>query len=218
MKKFFHYPFSALVGLSIVVGFLAIGLGYGELSLSFFPNGIPGVGRIPFELFGIAFSGWLFYLLNQKIPLEVSHNRNTIILGVIGIASLLVILFFLRLGWDVLFPREMPKFHVNRSSSQIKVYFGMIMLGPIYEEILFRGVILRIIKKISSNTYFSIITSAILFGLLHVNWFDPNRDYFPMLSAFIFGGIMGLVWEETKSIYLCILYHVEYNFLVLLFH
>lgn len=71
----------------------------------------------------------------------------------------------------------------------------LVIVASLTEELLFRGVVLRGFlshyKKVSAIT-----VSAILFSLFHMNIYQ-------FFSAFILGLILGWIYAETRSLYLC---------------
>lgn len=79
-----------------------------------------------------------------------------------------------------------------------------VILAPIFEEVLLRGIILDGLTKQHSNMY-AIIVSSIVFALAHV--FLPTK-----ILALISGIILGICYIRTKSIFMCILIHSLYNF------
>jgi len=81
------------------------------------------------------------------------------------------------------------------------VYVGLI--AALSEELFFRGLILDgFIRNYSKKK--SIIISAILFGIIHLNPWQ-------FLTAFIIGLILAWICIETKSILLCIYMHFLNN-------
>ena len=79
-----------------------------------------------------------------------------------------------------------------------------IFISPICEELLFRGVFLNRLKIIVP-TSFAIIITSILFGALH--------SYGSIISAFIFGICMCIIYLKTRNILTCILAHFLNNLL-----
>ena len=80
------------------------------------------------------------------------------------------------------------------------------VLAPIFEEILFRGIILKGMLNNKINPYWSIVISAFIFGAIH---FYPWQ----FLGAFFLGLVLGLVYYKTKSLLLPILMHAFNNFI-----
>lgn len=81
--------------------------------------------------------------------------------------------------------------------------FAMVVLAPVFEECLFRGVMLRGFLKNYSITKSLIITSLI-FGLMHFNLIQS-------IIAAILGLALGWVFIKTGSLPVCILLHALNN-------
>jgi membrane protease YdiL (CAAX protease family) len=77
------------------------------------------------------------------------------------------------------------------------------ILGPIFEEILFRGLVFNELRKVK-GLVFSVIVQAILFGVFHMNWLQG-------IYAFLLGIILGLVYVWTRSIWAPIIAHIVFN-------
>jgi membrane protease YdiL (CAAX protease family) len=92
------------------------------------------------------------------------------------------------------------------SSFIIKVILllNLILFGPILEEFVFRGLLLRYWASIWGVTFALFITSAI-FAILH-----PN-----IIGAFILGLVYGLIYIKTGSLLLVIAMHVLNNIIAL---
>lgn len=86
------------------------------------------------------------------------------------------------------------------------VFVTMVIVAPITEEFLFRGIILnRWIKK--WGLVQGLITSSLLFGFLHIN----------PIGLSMFGLIMGLLYLQTKELWTPILCHALNNLIVFSF-
>ena len=80
------------------------------------------------------------------------------------------------------------------------------VIAPIFEETLYRGILLKgLINKYSSKK--AIFYSALIFGIAHLNITQG-------INAFLLGLILGTVFYYTKSIYLCMIMHFANNLLV----
>ena len=77
-----------------------------------------------------------------------------------------------------------------------------VIISPISEELLFRGVFLNRLKLVVPTT-FAILITSILFGLLH--------DYSNIISAIIFAICMCIIYLKTQNIFTCILAHTINN-------
>lgn len=92
--------------------------------------------------------------------------------------------------------------------------FGILyfcIIGPISEELIYRGVLLgSLLKKYTSSI--SIILATGLFSIMHFNM--PQ-----FIAALILGTILGVLYTRFRSIILCSIVHSLYNsILVLVFH
>ncbi|EPY2276712.1 CPBP family intramembrane glutamic endopeptidase [Clostridium sporogenes] len=78
-----------------------------------------------------------------------------------------------------------------------------IIIAPIFEEILMRGIILEgFLNKYKPAT--AIIASALIFGLIHLN--IPQ-----FINATIAGLFLGIIYYKTRSLVLCIATHMLNN-------
>jgi len=77
------------------------------------------------------------------------------------------------------------------------------MLGPLSEEIIFRGLVLNGYKK-SGNTFRACFWSALLFGLMHMNF---NQAAY----AVFLGIVMAVVVEATGSLWGSVIFHMTVN-------
>lgn len=85
------------------------------------------------------------------------------------------------------------------------VFVSAVIIAPIVEEVLFRGVIF---DKISNrwNARWGMFVSSLIFGFFHM---DP-------IGAFFFGAVLCMVYLQTRSLLLPILCHAINNFIALL--
>ncbi|MBU3189056.1 CPBP family intramembrane metalloprotease [Clostridium bowmanii] len=93
------------------------------------------------------------------------------------------------------------------SVSPVIVILSAAVVAPIYEEIIFRGILLKgMAKKI--NPTIALVVSALLFGVVHFN--SPQG-----INAFLLGLVIGFIYLTTQSIYLSIFAHFINNLLAL---
>ncbi|WBW99152.1 CPBP family intramembrane glutamic endopeptidase [Oceanirhabdus sp. W0125-5] len=82
--------------------------------------------------------------------------------------------------------------------------FSMIIGVPVFEEVLFRGLIFNSLKnhlKIGG----CVVVSAIIFGIAHMNILQG-------IYACFLGALLAIVYYKTKTIWAPIIMHVVYNF------
>ncbi|MCM1191034.1 MAG: CPBP family intramembrane metalloprotease [Butyrivibrio sp.] len=80
-----------------------------------------------------------------------------------------------------------------------------VLLAPLSEELVCRGVIFRLAGKISPNFWVANIVQALAFGILHGNLVQGAY-------AFVLGLLLGMVYRQFKNIWLCMLLHASMNF------
>lgn len=78
-----------------------------------------------------------------------------------------------------------------------------IVIAPIHEEFLNRGVTLHFAQK-AMPFWLANLFQALLFGLLHMN---PVQSSY----AFLVGIVLGLIYRSAKNIWIPILFHMAFN-------
>ncbi len=88
----------------------------------------------------------------------------------------------------------------------IIAFVSICVIAPVFEEVIYRGIILEQLSKKYSPAK-AIVTSAVIFGLIHFNLHQS-------VNAFFIGLIIGFIYIKTNSLLLCIFWHFINNFLV----
>lgn len=83
------------------------------------------------------------------------------------------------------------------------------LIQPFFEELLFRGYILRLIERYYS-TWAAIIISSILFGLIHAP--NENFSYLGLISIALSGLLMGWLFVRTGTLWAPTGLHFSWNF------
>lgn len=96
-----------------------------------------------------------------------------------------------------------PNIAIN-SLAGIGGVISTVLISPICEELLFRGVFLNRLKIIVP-TSFAVLITSILFGALH--------GYGNIISAIVFGICMCIIFLKTENILVCIFAHLLNNLL-----
>ena len=86
-------------------------------------------------------------------------------------------------------------------------FITALIIAPIYEELIFRGVIYDDTKKLF-NAKIASLVSSILFGLMHF-----NGGYLQVTVTMLDGLLLAYCYEKTQSLYACILLHSLNNFM-----
>ncbi|EJR54182.1 hypothetical protein IIO_05792 [Bacillus cereus VD115] len=79
-----------------------------------------------------------------------------------------------------------------------------VLIGPVLEEILYRGIILRFLE-IRYSFFTGLMVSSLLFGLGH------NYDFAFIIFTTLSGIVDGLLYKKTNSIIPVLIAHITYN-------
>lgn len=195
-----------------------------------------GTSGVPY-LWGVS----LFFLIlyrRKAVPIQTIFNKKRkmgiksfvllllLLMSAQGLINLMITLFeqiISRFGYTFL--SDIDK--MSGISPTISLFLYASFAGPIIEEILFRGIVLNHLKKYGK--IFSIVISAILFGLLHANIYQSTYAVligivlsyiavefslkwaiiFHIINNFIFGDLLYLFLEqyptETQDVFLVIM-------------
>ena len=102
---------------------------------------------------------------------------------------------------NFIYSSTIPFMAIN-SLGTVGSILSTVIVSPVCEELLFRGVFLNRLKLIVPIT-FAIAITSILFGALH--------SYGNIISAIVFGVCMCVIYLKTQNILTCILAHVLNN-------
>ena len=194
-------------------------------------NGIFSI--LLFLLFIIIF--YLFYSKDLKIIFTYKKlNFSFVVKGLIYLSSIMMIYYIIQFIFDNAFLFNFFKYFndVLTGKKNITIYdililekslkprfepfmlIGSVIFGPIFEEILYRGLMYNKLKEIS-NAFIAILISSILFALLHIPGYGFNIKIF----CFVLDGILlTYCYEKTDNIYVPILVHSINNFFIFLFN
>ena len=194
-------------------------------------NGI--FGSLLFLLFIIIF--YLFYSKDLKIIFIYKKlNFSFIVKILIYILSTRMVYYIIYFIFDNAFLFNFFKYFndVLTGKKNITVYdilvleklqrprfepfmlIGTVIIGPIFEEILYRGLMYNKLKEIS-NVFIAVFISSILFALLHIPGYGFNIK---MFSLVLDGILLTYCYEKTDNIYVPILVHSINNFFIFLFN
>lgn len=88
--------------------------------------------------------------------------------------------------------------------------FVQMALQGMLEEIIFRGILFRILER-SLGSWIALLISAAFFGFGHL--FNPNATVWSALAILIeAGSLLGCAFLATRRLWLCIGIHVAWNF------
>lgn len=85
------------------------------------------------------------------------------------------------------------------------------LLTGYWEEIFFRGFLLSRFEKAAIPRVERILISSILFAVCHV-----YNSWFGLINAFIFGILLGFVWDHFRRIHIVAIAHALFNFILII--
>ena len=115
---------------------------------------------------------------------------------------------YISLGISISCIFNMLLFIITKPTPNIKVplillFISTSIIGPIYEELVFRYIFYNKLKEFNSTNKSILITTTI-FSLIHIN-------IFKIIYAFILGLILNITYEKNKNILSSILLHIAAN-------
>ncbi|EMB30411.1 hypothetical protein HMPREF9727_01251 [Treponema denticola MYR-T] len=194
-------------------------------------NGIFGI--LLFLLFIIIF--YLFYSKDLKIIFTYKKlNFSFVVKGLIYLSSIMMIYYIIYFIFDNAFLFNFFKYFndVLTGKKNITIYdililekslkprfepfmlIGSVIFGPIFEEILYRGLMYNKLKEIS-NAFIGVLISSILFAFLHIPKYGFGIN---MFFLFLAGILLSYCYEKTNNIYVPIFVHSINNFFIFLFN
>lgn len=87
-------------------------------------------------------------------------------------------------------------------------------ITPFFEELFFRGFLLSVLRSAftsKSGTVLSVLVTALMFSLFHIQGFSEWRDLLPVASSFVMGLICGTLVVKTKSLWTSVACHGSFN-------
>lgn len=158
------------------------------------------------------FGLWYYFVYGRKKRPETAekprgfHVALILLLGLIlqmGIGSLLSII-------ESLAPKLMERYNelmelIGAGEMSLPVMVAVSIMAPLSEEVLCRGVILRLAERVSPRFWVANVIQALAFGILHGNLIQGTY-------AFLLGLLLGYIYGKYRNIWLCMLLHGAMNF------
>lgn len=165
----------------------------------------------------VSIGGGIYYVINTK-KLSFDYIKGTCLRP----SSLFINIVILMLGLslvlsevDNLLQRIIPMdqatietFMGLMNNNFILVFIALCVVAPIFEETLFRGIILRgLIYNI--DKWSAIFFNAFLFGMMHLNIWQG-------ITAFVLGIFIGWLFYKTRSLQVAVFAHFTTNLIGIL--
>ncbi len=168
-------------------------------------------------LTALAFLGLLFLIHRKElfrrgwfVAPGKGDSRHALGLAAAGVLLVtLAISYLFPAFFQSLYPKELEEAFSQLASEGVGYLYLIVgLLGPVMEEIVFRGAIL---SRLKSWPLGGILLSSLLFALFHLNLYQGSYSFF-------LGLLLGYVAYRGASLWLPILLHVAYNILSGLFN
>jgi uncharacterized protein len=116
---------------------------------------------------------------------------------------------FLVVGRFLPFPKKTPfEALLQRPSSLILIMVFSVTLGPLMEELFYRGFLYPVLKR-QFGVATGILGTALPFGLMHFAQY--GNSWASVLLIFVVGVVLAVVREWKNSLGASFLVHVAYN-------
>lgn len=153
----------------------------------------------------------IYKILNKsflnKIKADLPDKRSILpscVLGACGQFTTLfvlgMIIMFLPKGWVDSFEQTSD---IIENANELMSFLVAVILAPIFEEILCRGLILNTLSRVM-HKWVAIVLSSAIFGIIHGN---PIQ----FIYATALGILLGWIYTKTDSILIPILCHLTFN-------
>ncbi len=149
---------------------------------------------------------WLIFRFWEKRKITEISLKNFHLNGVLGllfgisIISVVVLILLISGNYSIL--------SINKEHMLMYLFIEL-FAASIFEEVLFRGIIYRIMEK-SLNTIWAIIISSLLFSIIHIA--NSGFDITSFISLMLGGAILGITYTLTKNLWSVIFIHLGWNF------
>jgi membrane protease YdiL (CAAX protease family) len=202
VKHRYHLADRPLLGVLVVLAMFWAATLWGSVFsgeivflLKFISLGFLALVLIPF-VFGLPFGRVSFYQYTSGIYLKISEGLGRQVL--LGVVSGLLLLISLFAANALVGQAEVAWQQIDTN----QVWDGFI--HGLWEEVLFRGVVLVLCLRRSGSRITGLILAAVIFAGLHLNLFH-------LLRLFCMGMLWGVMTLEAKSLLPAVISHTIYD-------
>jgi len=143
------------------------------------------------------------------LTIRLRDARALVVGATLEIVLTLALLPILQLDPDAQNQQLLNDLKDHRDAATVVLFFiGAVILAPLVEELLFRGVLLRaLLRKVQPVT--AVVASAVIFALVHYLG-DPNTlPFLPALAGL--GAVLAIVALRTGDLSMSIFIHAGFN-------
>lgn len=141
--------------------------------------------------------------LNMNLP-GIKISLKFFVLTV----ALILIMELISNAYPSFFDTDFVKESYTNSNNLIFFYFGVVIFGPLFEELLFRGFLFKGLEKSFIGGHGAVLISSLIFSIIHVQY----GFYIIVFLLFPMSLLLGYARLESKSILLPIFLHSFNNF------
>ena len=165
-----------------------------------------------YYLFTMVVTFWIAYAIrrrkthNASFNLTIHHARSHArIIPFLVVASVAMLFGIVEpLGSLIPMPDFLAEaFLAMASLNGVFAFAMMVIAAPVFEELLFRGIILEGLLN-NYSPFKAILVSSLLFGLVHLNPWQ-------FIAGLVLGLFMGWVYYHTRSVLSTIIIHASAN-------
>ena len=150
---------------------------------------------------------------SQDIDLKGPEHLGAYFLWTVGFLVYALLIELLLDAWGIL---EVSKWEHSLTPS-ILLIFGAVVLAPIAEELLFRGLILNVLIKRIGNIHVAIVVQALFFVLLHNFTYENTlSSNIGIAQSSLDAVLFAYARQYTRSIYTPITMHMSGNAIAIL--
>ena len=161
---------------------------------------------------------FFFFYYKKKFPELLSQLRFSIKYFLYGLFTLFVLVLIYDFLPNLFILKELAPYNFEKISWSIIEFIVPIFIGPILEEVFFRGILLRLFID-SYSLSWGIVLCGLSFAVLHLVPL-PGQTLFSLFMEFFarwFHGILlSAVTYKTKNLSFAFGFHIANNFLAFL--
>lgn len=162
------------------------------------------------SLGGIAATLVAWRAINKQNPLEIGlrGSGKDFLFGLfLGAASITIIFFFLLLSGNL---KMINGFAEPEFSMFTLVFLIIFIFVGFFEEMFFRGYIMKTMASRRNKKWLIYVVSALIFSLVHGT--NPNVSLLGLINILLVGILFAYMFDKTKSLLLPIGYHITWNY------
>ncbi len=170
-------------------------------------------GVLLYHIIAVVVFGVWYYLVwgKKKRPEGVEKIRlaKWPVIIVLGVALQLLVSAILNLIY-VVAPELLANYmqmmqSIGLGETTWSILLATVVLAPVGEELLCRGIMLKLAGKVTDKFWIANTIQALAFGVIHMNWVQG-------IYAFVLGMILGYVYGKYQNILVCMVLHAVINF------